>query len=239
MNRLQISSDKAFYSLQGEGATLGVPAVFLRLAGCTLDCGWCDTAAVWKNGTNMTFQEVWALLIPFIGRLNEGAHLVLTGGSPLRQQKALAEFIATVRLEYPHSQSWYVECETEGVLEPDEMIPYVAQWNVSPKLANSGMAFERRFKPQVLRHHSTTGKAFFKFPVDVSKPDAVQGQLDEIDAIRAMCGINKRYVWLMPVCNDRASHATALPLLAEIAKKTGYCLSARLHLEIWNQATGV
>ena len=53
MNTIRVS--EYFYSIQGEGLTVGVPAVFLRLQGCNLDCGssggsWvCDTEAVWNK----------------------------------------------------------------------------------------------------------------------------------------------------------------------------------------------
>ena len=38
---------ETFYSIQGEGATAGLPAVFVRLQGCTVGCGWCDTKYSW------------------------------------------------------------------------------------------------------------------------------------------------------------------------------------------------
>ena len=235
--KINMSSDRVFYSIQCEGSTVGHPAVFFRVAGCTLDCKWCDTAAVWKNSTPMTFEEIWELMKPYLSYLDAGAHLILTGGSPLRQQNAIASFLYWVREHHDAAQRWYIECETEGVLAPESLQTLVAQWNVSPKLSNSGMAFERRFKIDVLRIHSSVGHSIFKFPVDVL--DKVQEQLDEIEAIIAMARIHRPNVWLMPVCDTRETHRVALPLAIEIAKNYGFCVSPRLHLEIWDKTTGV
>ena len=41
-----------FYSIQGEGPTLGKPSVFIRLAGCNLECVWCDTKYSWLFSQN-------------------------------------------------------------------------------------------------------------------------------------------------------------------------------------------
>src|SRR5713226_6178734 len=38
---------ETFYSIQGEGATAGLPAIFVRLQGCSVGCGWCDTKYSW------------------------------------------------------------------------------------------------------------------------------------------------------------------------------------------------
>ena len=47
-----------FYSLQGEGPTLGTPSVFLRLATCNLACRWCDTKYTWDWEHHDYGQEV-------------------------------------------------------------------------------------------------------------------------------------------------------------------------------------
>src|SRR3972149_4620795 len=64
-DKLKISGDGAFYTLQGEGVTMGEPAVFLRLHICNLRCGWCDawytwnpkTPEFWTEGKDWTIEE--------------------------------------------------------------------------------------------------------------------------------------------------------------------------------------
>ncbi len=73
-----------FLSLQGEGARIGLPCAFVRLAGCNLRCHWCDTAYAREPGTDMTIDKVIARLAELHCRRVE-----LTGGEPLRQPAAL------------------------------------------------------------------------------------------------------------------------------------------------------
>ena len=53
MSRLRIT--EIFHSLQGEGASVGWRTAFVRLTGCPLRCGYCDTAYAFKGG------EWWAI----------------------------------------------------------------------------------------------------------------------------------------------------------------------------------
>lgn len=45
----RVSGDGVFYTLQGEGASMGRPATFLRLHHCNLDCSWCDAWYTWDQ----------------------------------------------------------------------------------------------------------------------------------------------------------------------------------------------
>ena len=47
-----------FHTLQGEGVSMGVPAVFVRLSLCNLHCVWCDTDHTWNfEGTRWVHEK--------------------------------------------------------------------------------------------------------------------------------------------------------------------------------------
>src|SRR5436190_8598376 len=72
-----------FYSIQGESTHAGKPCVFVRLTGCSLRCGYCDTKYSYAGGTEMTLEEVMNTVESHPTRLVE-----LTGGEPLEQEEA-------------------------------------------------------------------------------------------------------------------------------------------------------
>ena len=149
---MKLAISEVFYSIQGEGSTCGYPAVFVRLGGCNLMCGgmgtqfskelengatWrCDTIEVWMKARSKEFKDI--LDEESFTAIKNGANVVLTGGEPLMQQNALLGFIKWLRLNV--NESCYVEIETNGTIMPlEELQDLVQQFNVSPKLINSGM----------------------------------------------------------------------------------------------------
>ena len=103
-----------FYSIQGEGQTIGIPAVFLRLTGCNLNCTWCDSVEVWRKGNRIAFEDI--LNEELIDRLRDGAHLVITGGEPMLQAERVGNFIEWIA--YTHGFMPIVEIETNGTIRP-------------------------------------------------------------------------------------------------------------------------
>ncbi len=73
-----------FHSLQGETSTTGLPTVFVRLTGCPLRCGYCDTAYAFEGGTKMALSEIMRTVEDYGAR-----HVTVTGGEPLAQPQCI------------------------------------------------------------------------------------------------------------------------------------------------------
>ena len=236
MNMLRVSRQPSgepeiFYSLQGEGATAGTPTVFLRLATCNLTCTWCDTKYTWDWGNheydrevvNLSRQEVEERILGY-----ECSHLVITGGEPLLQQRELEPLVVSLK-----PRGFYCEVETNGTLVPGgELIGAVSQWNVSPKLANSGNQSDRREVPKALKAFRNLESSYFKF-VLVEPADA-----------EAVCALVKRYeipsdrVILMPEGVTPQTVAERGEWVAEVCAQLGFRFSTRLHILLWGDQRG-
>lgn len=106
-----------FYTIQGEGPHVGKPAVFLRLAGCNLQCPGCDTE--YSTGPlvdlgPMQADQVAQLVMATLGEQNKRLFpplVVITGGEPFRQN------ILRV-CEHLWSIGCKVQVESNGTLGP-------------------------------------------------------------------------------------------------------------------------
>ncbi len=77
--RLKIT--EIFLSIQGEATMVGAPTVFVRLTGCPLRCGYCDTAYAFTGGEWRTIDDVVSEVRDF-----GVTHVCVTGGEPLAQR---------------------------------------------------------------------------------------------------------------------------------------------------------
>jgi 7-carboxy-7-deazaguanine synthase (Cx14CxxC type) len=127
-----------FYTLQGEGALTGRPAVFCRFAGCNLwsgreedrataACTFCDTDFVGMDGSEggrYPDAEALADKIAALWPAGRGARFVVcTGGEPLLQ-------LDPPLIEALHARSFEIAIETNGTLPPPAGLDWVC---VSPK----------------------------------------------------------------------------------------------------------
>lgn len=104
MSRLRIT--EIFYSLQGETRTVGLPTVFIRLTGCPLRCGYCDTAYAFQGGTWYEMDDILKAVSQYSTR-----YVTVTGGEPLAQKPCLELLTQLCDAGYE------VSLETSGALD--------------------------------------------------------------------------------------------------------------------------
>jgi 7-carboxy-7-deazaguanine synthase len=129
--RLKIT--EIFRSLQGEADTVGIPTVFVRLTGCPLRCGYCDTAYAFHGGEWWTIEDVIARV-----RALEVSHVCVTGGEPLAQPAAAALLTSLC------DGGWRVSLETSGAMPLAAVDPRVVKV-VDIKTPGSGEASRNRY----------------------------------------------------------------------------------------------
>jgi 7-carboxy-7-deazaguanine synthase len=114
MTEIRIS--EIFHSLQGEARTVGLPTVFIRLTGCPLRCGYCDTAYAFSGGTVRTLASILDEVAQYSPR-----YVCVTGGEPLAQKECLPLLSALC------DRGWEVSLETSGALDVAGVDPRVVK----------------------------------------------------------------------------------------------------------------
>lgn len=103
-----------FFSLQGETKTVGLPTVFIRLTGCPLRCGYCDTAYAFSGGKNYSIDEIIRDVQKY-----QTKYITVTGGEPLAQTDCIPLLKALCDLGY------FVSLETSGAISVAQVDPRV------------------------------------------------------------------------------------------------------------------
>ncbi len=111
---MQCRITEIFYSLQGETRTIGFPTVFVRLTGCPLRCGYCDTAYAFHGGKKMAVSDIVDEVRAYNPR-----YVTVTGGEPLAQQSChqLLSKLCDLNVE--------VSLETSGAMDISAVDPRV------------------------------------------------------------------------------------------------------------------
>ncbi|MBW8016639.1 MAG: 7-carboxy-7-deazaguanine synthase QueE [Planctomycetes bacterium] len=220
--------NEIFYSLQGEGSLAGVPSVFVRLAGCPLRCVWCDTKYAWDKsaGEEMSIEAVKAKVLAF-----EVRHIVITGGEPLVNDELIALIDAI------GDPSLHITIETSG-------IEYVASlkcdlMSISPKLSNSISAEAADALEIDPLNIDAMQRLIDEYDYQIKFVVDAPADLDEIAAVIAkLKNVNPYKIMLMPQAATKTEYVNKLPMVAEIAKNTGFALSPRLQVQLWGNSRG-
>lgn len=143
----QLRITEIFHSLQGEASSVGWPTVFVRLTGCPLRCGYCDTAYAFHGGTRRTLSSI----LEEVGSYGAG-YVCVTGGEPLAQ-RACPALVAHLC-----DAGYRVSVETSGALDISTLDPR-AQRIMDVKTPASGEV--SRNLPANLPHLRTRDSAKF------------------------------------------------------------------------------
>lgn len=195
------SVKEAFYSLQGEGAHTGRPAVFCRFTGCNLwsgreadrttaVCSFCDTDFIGTDGQHGGKFKSAELLVEHILTLwpaNEAAHryVIFTGGEPLLQ-------LDSDLIEAMHAAGFEVGVETNGTLAPPLGIDWLC---VSPK-GDSNVVIDQCDELKLVypqndalpeRFAHITAKHYYLSPMNPPLADLISPQSENVKATIRYC----------------------------------------------------
>lgn len=238
-----------FFTIQGEGKSLGRPSVFVRSSLCNLYCEWCDTDYTWNwQGTTFRHQrdaepgyqkfdkqtQIVRLTPAEVAqqvRAFPCTNVVLTGGEPMLQQD---DWVALMRHLRAIDSAYWFEVETNGTLMPTgDFDTLLDQYNVSPKLANSGVEPRQREIPEVLRFFAASDKAVFKFVVNDP------ADLEEVGDLVARYRLPRQRVYLMPEGTASEQLRERQQWLVAECLKHNFNFTDRLHIHIWGNKRGV
>jgi 7-carboxy-7-deazaguanine synthase len=163
-----------FYSIQGEGPAMGMPATFVRFAGCNLSCIGCDTQLKeWKEiSSNCVLDQI------------RGKRVIITGGEPTMQMAGLLELINLLS-----DNSIEIHLETNGTGRiPEDELSRLHLVVVSPKYG-SNIDFNFWVCKENVHFKFVLGAADWCWPVEFIE------QLVDI--------LPKERTWIMPLGIDQ------------------------------------
>ncbi len=106
MSDVSLRITEIFYSLQGEARSVGLPTVFVRLTGCPLRCGYCDSEYAFHGGERIEINKIIEQIKSYNCNM-----VCVTGGEPLAQPKC-HELLTLLA-----DQGYEVSLETSGALD--------------------------------------------------------------------------------------------------------------------------
>jgi organic radical activating enzyme len=224
-----------FYSIQGEGSSVGRPCYFIRFAGCNLRCTWCDSkfASRPEHWSKDSFDiETADINIP-----ESCDRVVFTGGEPTLQPLAqIAKWLCE-----KHGRNFIFECESNGTNQPtDEIMFLIDQWNLSPKLDGTQ---EDSISPETPLREMEFWADRMKNNEMITMKFVVgnEAQFNQVVSLVEKHKIPRCQVFCMREGIERERFTTDEfnKTLIDWCKAAGFNYSTRLHVVVWNKVTGV
>ncbi|APU60496.1 putative 7-cyano-7-deazaguanosine (preQ0) biosynthesis protein QueE [Clostridium botulinum] len=207
-----------FVSINGEGRRSGQLAIFIRFAGCNLNCSYCDT--LWANEKDVSYELISSKDIYDYIKSQKIKNVTLTGGEPL-MQKGIVELLKLLSKD----KELYVEIETNGSVLLDEFldIENSPRFTMDYKLPSSNM--ENKMALDNFRY--LTNKDTVKF---------VSGSIEDLEKAKEIIKkynlANTTNVYISPVFGK-----INLDTIVEFMKNNkmnGVNLQVQLHKIIWD-----
>lgn len=207
-----------FVSINGEGRRAGQLAIFIRFAGCNLNCSYCDT--LWANEKDVSYELISSKDIYDYIKSQKIKNVTLTGGEPL-MQKGIVELLKLLSKD----KELYVEIETNGSVLLDEFldIENSPSFTMDYKLPSSNM--ENKMALDNFRY--LTNKDTVKF---------VSGSIEDLEKVKEIIKkynlVNTTNVYISPVFGK-----INLDTIVEFMKNNkmnGVNLQLQLHKIIWD-----
>jgi 7-carboxy-7-deazaguanine synthase len=216
-----------FTSIQGEGILVGTPSTFIRVSGCNLRCGWCDTPyASWDpEGPIMSMAEIVAAV--------KTRNVVLTGGEPMIFD-AIEPLCKHLRLDRHH-----ITIETAGTAYRDVECDLMS---ISPKLSNSTPAAstgksEMHAKSRINMH--ALSSLINKYNCQLKFVVTGQQDVREIDELlERLPSLPSERILLMAEGTDSAVIHERERNLVNICLERGWRLTPRFHIDIFGNGRG-
>lgn len=159
-----------FKSLQGEGKNQGKPCLFIRLAGCNLNCRWCDTAYARTGGMDMSLD----MILEQVWRTNP-SYVCITGGEPLVQADELEPLLISL-----HKRGTAIDIETNGTFDFRKLQPY-ASICMDVKCPSSGeqsnLALLDAIRPQDSVKFVVKDEADCQYARDIINKHRIRGEI--------------------------------------------------------------
>jgi organic radical activating enzyme len=212
-----------FLSIQGEGPFSGLPALFVRFAGCSHKCIACDTD--FDKGEHLSLEELVAR-IKGVHSTVPSYRIVLTGGEPMIQP--LTNLIVALYGEGIN----VIDIETAGTDWPEEFedVAHLTHIICSPKTAH----VHPRIKTSALAFKYVIREGFVDLQdgLPLISMWTSANNLVNIGTARLYRGVDRRAcdIYVQP-CDDQDPELNArnLHLCASISMKYGYRFSVQLH----------
>jgi 7-carboxy-7-deazaguanine synthase len=215
MTKTTLRITEIFHSLQGEARSAGTPTVFVRLTGCPLRCGYCDTAYAFTGGLLYDIDQVLREVGHWRAR-----HVCVTGGEPLAQPECIELLAALCDAGYE------VSLETSGAMDVSRVDPRVSKV-MDLKTPGSGEAARNRLEN--LAHLTTHDQLKFVLCDETdfrwASEMLTQHALPKLTAD----------IWFSPVYGELDPTQLAEWILRD---RLPVRLQIQLHKLLWNDARG-